>query len=194
MQRTTDEMTSPLSRADTSTPELRISALEQRLEALEAEHVEALGEIAELKARDQLKTQFISNISHDLRTPLTAIITHAEILRDGILGGLNERQLESVAGIINGGRELLDMVSEILTYARGAANQLTLVREPVALAEVIERVRAMNESLIARKDLALAVRVPDDLPRVVADADKVAHVLGNLLGNAIDFTPPGGRV
>src|SRR5687768_11941112 len=123
---------------------------EGRPAAIEAAYQQALREIAELKARDALKTQFLANISHDLRTPLTAIITHAEILRDGILGDLSERQLDSVSGIINGGRQLLDMVSEILTYARGAANQLTLVRAPVAVVELVERVRALSESLIAR--------------------------------------------
>jgi signal transduction histidine kinase len=156
--------------------------------------LDAARTIAELEGRDALKTQFLANISHDLRTPLTAIITHAEILRDGILGRMNERQLESVAGIINGGRQLLDMVGEILTYARGAANQLTLSRAALSLSEVVDRVRAMNESLVAKKELTLEIDVPADLPTLDADREKVAHVLGNLLGNAIDFTPPGGRV
>ena len=57
------------------------------------------------------------------------MITHAEILRDGILGELTPRQLESIRGIISGGRQLLNQVGEILTYARGAANQLTLVAD-----------------------------------------------------------------
>src|SRR5947208_10530358 len=100
---------------------------EARVAALEAQLKQALIEIAELRARDELKTQFLANISHDLRTPLTAVITHAEILRDGILGDLTPRQMESVRGIIGGGRLLLTQVGEILTYARGAANQLTLV-------------------------------------------------------------------
>src|SRR5919112_1635628 len=97
-----------------------------RLAALEAQQVDAARVIADLEARDRLKTQFLSNISHDLRTPLTAIITHAEILRDGILGDLTGRQRDSITSIIGGGRQLLEMVGEILTYARGAANQLTL--------------------------------------------------------------------
>ena len=92
---------------------------------------EATVEIAELRARDALKTQFLANISHDLRTPLTAVITHAEILRDGILGDLSPQQMESVRGIISGGRQLLNQVGEILTYARGAANQLTLVADAI---------------------------------------------------------------
>src|SRR5438046_10580485 len=96
------------------------------LKTLVSQAREAQRAIDELNARDALKTQFLSNISHDLRTPLTAVITHAEILRDGMLGELNERQIESVKGIIAGGRQLLDQVGEILTYARGTANQLTV--------------------------------------------------------------------
>ena len=168
-------------------PSGRIGRLEQELH-------DALREVAELRARDALKTQFLANISHDLRTPLTAVITHAEILRDGIVGELSERQLESVRGIIGGGRQLLTMVGEILTYARGAANQLTLTVEDVRIDEVVEQARTLNESLVDRKGLTLEIDVAPDLPTVRADREKIAHVLGNLLGNAIDFTPPGGRV
>src|SRR3954467_3793424 len=95
---------------------LHPAALQQRVRTLESQAREAQRTIDELRSRDALKTQFLSNISHDLRTPLAAIITHAEILRDGMLGELNPRQRESVSGIVSGGQQLLDMVDEILTY------------------------------------------------------------------------------
>lgn len=165
-----------------------------RIASLEAQLKEAAVEIAELRARDALKTQFLANISHDLRTPLTAVITHAEILRDGILGDLAPRQLESVRGIISGGRQLLNQVGEILTYARGAANQLTLVPTRFQVRDVLQDVSNLNESLLKKKHLALRVDTPADLPALNADREKIAHVVGNLLGNAIEFTPPGGQV
>ena len=170
-----------------SAPETRIAMLEARLG-------EALAEIAELRARDALKTQFLANISHDLRTPLTAVITHAEILRDGILGDLSPRQLESVRGIISGGRQLLTQVGEILTYARGAANQLMLVTSRFAVREVLEQVSSLNQSLLKKKRLTLWVEADRNLPPVTADREKITHIVGNLLGNAIEFTPAGGRV
>jgi two-component system sensor histidine kinase BarA len=169
-------------------------SLESRLTALEALYKQSIAEIADMKGREALKTQFLANISHDLRTPLTAVITHAEILRDGMLGSLNERQLESIRGIISGGRQLLDQVSEILTYARSAANQLTLTPSAFSFADVVTQVLRVNESLIAKKRLALEVRLTADLPLLFADREKVAHILGNLVGNAIDFTPVGGRI
>src|ERR1043165_7844826 len=130
-----------------------------RVAALEAQLKEAVVEIAELRARDALKTQFLANISHDLRTPLTAVITHAEILRDGILGDLTPRQMESVRGIISGGRQLLNQVGEILTYARGAANQLTLVPTRWLIGGIFEELSRLNASLLKKKKLALEIHV-----------------------------------
>jgi signal transduction histidine kinase len=173
---------------------LDASTSESRLALVEAQLAAARAEIAELRARDALKTQFLANISHDLRTPLTAVITHAEILRDGILGDLTPRQMESIRGIISGGRQLLTQVGEILTYARGAANQLTLAPTRFSVREVLEQVSALNESLLKKKRLSLTVDVDDELPPIDGDREKIAHVVGNLLGNAIDFTPAGGRV
>jgi signal transduction histidine kinase len=170
------------------------SSTEVRMGALETQQRDASRLVAELQARDALKTQFLANISHDLRTPLTAIITHAEILRDGILGDVSDRQMESINGIISGGRQLLGMVGEILTYARGQANQLTLNVSEFELAPVVRQVVELNEGLVARKALVVATDFPDGLPPLRGDREKVMHILANLLGNAIAFTPPGGRV
>src|SRR5690348_17972661 len=129
-----------MTRVEAKTHPLSAPTADERVGALEQQLRTALEEAADLRARDQLKTQFLANISHDLRTPLTAVITHAEILRDGILGDLSPRQLESINGIISGGRQLLEQVGEILTYARGAADQLTIVPTRFTLREVLEQV------------------------------------------------------
>ena len=176
-----------MTRTDLSSPETRLHALESQLR-------EAARLVAELQARDSLKTQFLANISHDLRTPLTAMVTHAEILRDGILGELSERQSESINGIINGGRQLLNMVGEILTYARGQANQLTLNVTEFSFPQVLRQVAELNEALVAKKVLRFETELEPGLPLIHGDREKVAHVLANLLGNAIAFTPAGGHV
>ncbi len=165
-----------------------------RVALLEAELDEAHSVIADLRDRDALKTQFLSNISHDLRTPLTAIITHAEILRDGILGEVGPKQKDSISVIITGGRQLLDMIAEILTHARHSSGPLTLVESVFSVEDVVEQVTALNESLVAKKGLTLERSVSSDIPMVKGDRDKVIHVLTNLLGNAFEFTPSGGRV
>jgi signal transduction histidine kinase len=170
------------------------AAYDLRAAALEAELHEARRELAELRSRDALKTQFLSNISHDLRTPLTAIITHAEILRDGILGPVPERQQHSINGIIAGGRQLLEMVSEILTYAKGTADRLRLTPVEFDVHGVVSEVLAVNDAVARRGGITLSAQFADDMPLVFADRDKIYHVLSNLVGNAIAFTPEGGRV
>ncbi len=170
------------------------AALKKRLKTLEAQATEAQRTIDELKSRDTLKTQFLSNISHDLRTPLAAIITHAEILREGMLGELNAKQRDSVSGIVNGGQQLIDMIDEILTYVRGASDQVTLARTEFSITELVDQVRMLNQPLAAKKHLTIERLNGDDLPAVYADRDKLKHVLGNLMGNAIKFTPDGGRI
>jgi signal transduction histidine kinase len=170
------------------------AALKKRLKTLEAQATEAQRTIDEMKTRDALKTQFLSNISHDLRTPLAAIITHAEILREGMLGELNPKQRDSVAGIVNGGQQLIDMIDEILTYVRGESDQVALARTEFSITEVVDQVRMLNQALAAKKRLIIERLNGDDLPPVFADRDKLKHVLGNLIGNAIKFTPDGGRI
>jgi signal transduction histidine kinase len=170
------------------------AALKKRLKTLEAQATEAQRTIDELKSRDALKTQFLSNISHDLRTPLAAIITHAEILREGMLGQLSARQRDSVSGIANGGQQLLDMIDEILSYVRGESDQMSLARTEFSITELVDQVRLLNQALAAKKHLTIERLNGDDLPPVYADRDKLKHVLGNLIGNAIKFTPDGGRI
>lgn len=163
-------------------------------EMLEKQLREAHRMIEELRTREARKTQFLANISHDLRTPLTAVITHAEILRDGILGPLSPAQEKSIHGIINGGRLLLRQVSEILHYARAGAGQLTLERTTFPIADVLRDARALNEALAARKGITLDLDIAPDLEPICADREKLTHVVGNLLGNALAFTQDGGRV
>jgi signal transduction histidine kinase len=170
------------------------SAPGQGLAPIEHISEEAQRTIDELRSRDELKTQFLSNISHDLRTPLAAIITHAEILRDGMLGELNAKQRDSVTGILSGGNQLLDMIDEILTYVRSAGDRIDLVRTHFSLPDLADQVRVLNQPLAARKHLTIERLNGDDLPSVYADRDKIKHVLGNLIGNAIKFTSDGGRV
>ncbi|HET6762744.1 MAG TPA: HAMP domain-containing sensor histidine kinase [Longimicrobiaceae bacterium] len=150
--------------------------------------------ILELRNLDVAKSQFLANVSHELRTPLTAIVTYGEILRDGLLGEISARQREAIESMIGSCRQLLGMIEDILTYARTNARAISLQPAEFRLDDVVAQVHDMNASLIARKNLHFAAPIPADLPRVHADRDKVAHILGNLMGNAIDFTPDRGSV
>lgn len=150
--------------------------------------------VLELRNLDLAKSQFLTNVSHELRTPLTAIVTYGEILRDGLLGEVNARQREAIESMIGSCRQLLGMIEEILTYARTNAPAIDIRPAELPVSEVVESVREMNASLLERKSLRFGCEVAEELPPAWADRDKVAHVLGNLIGNAIKFTPEGGWV
>jgi signal transduction histidine kinase len=162
-------------------------ALARRVEELERSALE-------LRNLDVAKSQFLANVSHELRTPLTAIVTYGEVLRDGLLGEINQRQRDALESMISSSRQLLTMIEDILTYARTNARAISLHPTELRLADVVHAVHDMNVSLIERKELHYEEVLPGDLPRVHADRDKVVHILGNLIGNAIDFTPDHGRV
>jgi ATP-binding cassette subfamily B protein len=123
-----------------------------------------------------------------------AIVTYGEILRDGLLGELAPRQAEAIESMIGACRQLLSMIEEILTYARTNAQAITLHTTEFPIDEVVRGVHGMNASLMDRKRLRFEIQMEPGLPAVRADRDKLIHVLGNLLGNAIKFTPEGGRV
>lgn len=150
--------------------------------------------LRELRNLDVAKSQFLANVSHELRTPLTAIVTYGEVLRDGLLGEVNTRQHEAIQSVISSSRQLLVMIEEILTYARTSARAIELRPTEFDVTDVIRDVHQMSASLIRKKKLRFSLHVDPATPLAVADRDKVLHVLGNLVGNAIEFTPPEGTI
>ncbi len=160
-------------------------SMAQRIELLERT-------VRELRNLDVAKSQFLANVSHELRTPLTAIVTYGEVLRDGLLGEINKRQHEAVQSVIGSSRQLLSMIEEILTYAKTNARAIELEPAEFEIEDLIRDVYQMNASLIRQKHLRYETRADPNLPRACADRDKVLHVLGNLVGNAIEFTSSRG--
>lgn len=160
---------------------------ERRIERLERR-------LLELRTLNAAKSRFLTNVSHELRTPLTAIITYAEVLRDGLLGEVNSRQKEAVESVIGSGRELLSMIEEVLTYAKTNALAVEVNGAPIDLEEVVLAVRGLNAALLRDKRLGFETDFAPGATRVHADRDKLAHVLGNLVGNAVEFTPENGTV
>lgn len=174
---------------------LRRAGLEQVLVEEEDGRLEALErEVRELRNLDTAKSQFLANVSHELRTPLTAIVTYGEVLAEELLGPLTERQREAVQSIIHSGKQLLEMIEEVLTYARASAQAIRLEPSAFDLREVVREVYRTNASLFVTRGLEYAEEFAEDLPLAWADRAKIQHVLGNLVGNALDFTPPPGRV
>jgi signal transduction histidine kinase len=139
-----------------------------------------------------MKSEFLANVSHELRTPLTAIVGFVEMLRDGVYGELAPRQVGPVDRIAASATHLRQLVDQILDIARIAAGRLEVSRELISLRPYVLNIASELESLFAERALRLSISVPGSVPRVRTDPTHLRHILVNLLGNAVKYTPAGG--
>jgi signal transduction histidine kinase len=175
----------------TLAPGAYIALIVQRLRAKETVLEERERQLLEA-ARE--KSQFMVNVTHELRTPLHGILGLSDLLRDRVYGPVTPEQIEAVQGIEQSARGLLEMVDSLLFLARAEAAKMELTLGVVQPSEVVNRVAAAGRWLRGRKELAIEVSAPDDLPSLQTDRGKLAQILLNLVANAIKFTPEGGTV
>jgi PAS domain S-box-containing protein len=150
--------------------------------------------VEELTALDRTKTDFLSAVSHELRTPLASVLGYTEMLEDGAVGPMTERQLQMVGKIDRNGRRLLALIEDLLVNSRIEAGQLELSRRRTDLAEVVDSAWDSVSALSQRRDLTLRREVEDRPVWVDGDAAALERVVTNLLSNAVKFTPDGGAV
>lgn len=172
---------------------IAIGVFRSRYQALQAAARSADIERLSMEAlrANAMKSEFLANVSHELRTPLTAIVGFVEMLRDGVYGELAPRQVGPVDRIAASATHLRQLVDQILDIARIAAGRLEVSRELISLRPYVLNIASELESLFAERDLRLSITVPATLPRVRTDPAHLRHILVNLLGNAVKYTPAG---
>jgi signal transduction histidine kinase len=147
---------------------------------------------AELLRANRAKSEFLANVSHELRTPLNAIVGFVDLLRDGVYGALNSRQVGPVERIEASATHLRHLVDQVLDLAKMAAGRLEVHNEPLELRPFVFDVASEVEPLITEKGLSFSLGVGATLPRVRTDPTHLRQILINLLGNAVKFTNAGG--
>jgi diguanylate cyclase (GGDEF)-like protein len=150
--------------------------------------------VEEFQHLDRFKTEFLSNVSHELRIPLTSVIGFAELLLEHIPGELNPEQEKYVRTMLSSGRDLLEMINNLLDLSKIKAGKIDWRPASFDLWPLIEVVEHTIRPLLVKKHLHLGVEVADAPAIVLADEGRVKQVLLNLLSNAIKFTPPGGTI
>jgi two-component system sensor histidine kinase BarA len=150
--------------------------------------------VERLQEADRVKSNFLATVSHELRTPLTSVIGYSEMLLEGIAGALNDEQREYVRTVMEKGDQLLQLITGILDISRMEAGEMKIDKQPFDLDEVVSVALSTIAPHARRKKLVMACTVPEALPLVYGDRDKIRQVLLNLLGNSVKFTPEGGRV
>jgi two-component system sensor histidine kinase ChiS len=145
----------------------------------------------ELKKADQLKDEFLANTSHELRTPIHGIMGIAESMLDGAAGTLSDQQKTNLSMIFSGSKRLSGLINDLLDFHKIRHQALKLELEQVDLKTTATLVLDLSRPLTKGKNLQLINQIPDALPMIPADPERLEQILYNLIGNAIKYTPEG---
>jgi len=180
---------------ETVAAELSLALERQQLIAAEQETARTLAEQNErLRELDRMKDQFVSSVSHELRSPLTSIVGYLELLLDGEVGELDEDQRHFLEVVDRNCNRLTTLVDDILFIARVDAGRLSLDLQPVELAELAAAAVESAGPVARREGIELSLDAEPGMPPVVADSTRMTQLLDNLISNAVKFTPRGGTV
>jgi len=189
------QLTTPLAELTAATERVAAGDLEQRVQIKSRDELGRLGEafnrMAEsLKRSEDLRQRMIADISHELRTPLTVIRGGLEALRDGVYEPTPERLAEIDQEVLLLNR----LVEDLHELALAEAGELKLERGPTDLIKLVERLAARVRPRLQGQGIMLETELPPRLPKLNLDSDRIEQVLHNLVGNAMRYTPEGGRI
>jgi PAS domain S-box-containing protein len=148
----------------------------------------------ELEASSRMKSEFLANMSHELRTPLNAIIGFSEVLKDGLMGPMTDKQLGFIGDIFSSGSHLLALINDILDLSKVEAGTMTLDLESVQVSPMFENCLSIIRDKAAVRHIRVGMEAPAELGSFQADARKIKQIAYNLLSNAVKFTVEGGQV
>jgi signal transduction histidine kinase len=149
---------------------------------------------SELATTSQHKSEFLASMSHELRTPLNAIIGFSQVLREKMVGDVNEKQEEYLDDIISSGNHLLSLINDVLDLSKVEAGQVELEIAPFSLRDALERGVSMVKERATKNGVGLTLEAGAQAGVVEADERRISQVVFNLLSNAVKFTPAGGNV
>ena len=153
-----------------------------------------LKNITEFKELDSAKTTFISTISHELKTPISAILMSLKLLEDRRIGDMNDEQIALAGSIRESSDRLLEITGELLKMTQVEAGKLQLNPKITKPIELIDYAIKANRVQAERFNCHIEVEYPEKISKLFVDSEKIAWVLTNLLSNAIHYTPENGRI
>lgn len=143
---------------------------------------------------DRMKTDFIATVSHELRTPMTSIKGSLGLVLGGVAGPVPDDARELLSIAMHNTDRLVRLINDILDVSRIEAGKMEIRTQPLAVADLVQRAVREMQGYADQRSITMTTVVPDDLPRVLADADRLQQVLVNLLSNAIKFSDVGSVV
>ncbi|UGV40820.1 PAS domain-containing sensor histidine kinase [Methanococcoides orientis] len=146
------------------------------------------------EASNNAKSEFISNVSHELRTPLNSIIGFSDLLVEGGVGPLNEKQVKYAKNISSSGTHLLGLINNILDLSKAEAGKMELSYEKVILPQFLLEMSEFMGTSASKRGIKISTLISPDVYVLEVDSGKLKQILYNLIGNAIKFSNDGGDI
>ncbi|MGA2819679.1 MAG: ATP-binding protein [Anaerolineales bacterium] len=165
--------------------------LEQRVMERTAELAQALERLSEL---DRLKANFVGNISHELRTPMTQVVGYVELLSEGALGSLSPEQQGPLQSLRRATARLESLIEDLIQFAATTRGEVQLALSQCDIISVAQEAMSHAKLRAGRGKVVMRLEAEPGLPPVQADRQRIGWVIAQLLDNSLKFTPPGGQV
>jgi two-component system phosphate regulon sensor histidine kinase PhoR len=156
--------------------------------------ITVLHDITTLKKMDQLKSDFVSMVAHEIRSPLNSVLAQLKVVLDGLAGDLTEKQQNILSRSSEKIRGLSDLSTELLDLAKIESGLITQEKEKLNMAEILKDQAKFHEAKAQAKNIQLELKPLPELPYVLASRFNMEEVLSNLISNAINYTPEGGSI
>jgi PAS domain S-box-containing protein len=156
--------------------------------------IEIIRDITQEYEIDEMKSNFISLASHQLRTPLSSVKTYSHMLLDGFMGPLTKPQIKALKTIISASNRMNETISTLLNITRIESGSIVVAKKPISISQIIEEVISEHQLAAADKSIVCKAKCPDRSVKVISDSVILKEVLGNLISNAIKYTPPSGTI
>jgi signal transduction histidine kinase len=188
-------LTRPIRELTAATREVSAGHLEQEVPVRSHDEMGELASSfnrmnAELVRSTGLRRQMTADIAHELRTPVSVILGHAEAVHDGVM----PPSLETFEIIRDEAERLDSLIEDLRTLSRADAGELPIELQPVSPVKLLEKVQAIHKQGAAQKNISIRLQAGSDLPEISADPGRMVQVLSNVVDNALFYVPGGGRV
>ena len=156
--------------------------------------VSVLSDITKMKEVEQIKSDFVANVSHELRSPLAAIQKNLSVILDESAGKINSDQKEFLSLARENLSRLHRLINDLLDLSKIESGKMELKKDRVDMRDLVRKAVMSFSGWFAEKRIASEVEAPPESVEVNADADRISQVLHNLLSNALKYTPVGGKI
>lgn len=163
----------------------------ERVAQLETQLIEVQEARKAAEKANQVKSQFLANMSHELRTPLNAILNFNAFVADGVMGPVNDEQVNLLNQSISSGKHLLALINDVLDITKIEAGMMDLFIQEVDLSEILTSVASVGKGLVKDKEIQFLAEIEEGLPVTFGDKRRLRQVFLNVISNAIKFTDKG---